>query len=1059
MPVLHQLQPSFNNGEISPLLYDRVDYQKFTSSVKSGKNMFVHPQGGMSNRAGTLMLGKAKAEKVRLIPFEFSNTETYMIEFGDFYCRFYTTNGQVITENGEPYQIESPFSADYLDKIRYCQSGDVMYIAWEGKPKILSRYGHTRWQFSDYDYKNGPIDFKRDFTAFLTKTEATTGYTFISYQYPSSSTYYSSPEAYVSDNDMNWVLFPSLNNKISSIKKENNMLFSLISQDGLFYYSYSTNGRDWNLFPNNLYEEKSYDLKVVYNGSVFLMTASDNKYYVFSNTTSVSKFDFPISVSVIKCVNNTFFIKGSSNNSKIYYSNDGVSWTQLQYPVSVNMLRTPIPSIYHNGVYYGEGMFNGYKYMFSWDSSLNPLEYTRNDYIPMQDSILAFGKLWSYANVVGASGIYYVYYWDPTNPNQITTVFTQPESQGHTIKISYYGGDKIYFMYANSWSTAVSYSSEGQIGYVSAAYGQNIHDIIPFNFPVAEASVQLNSTSYKFSEEDVGKIFALLAKVDSDYVNSEFTGNYTVSKVFLSASSWTLITSGSWSGSIVLETSDDGSVWNTYRSYSSPSSSAGTNFNITGNFDYPTFVRIKSKNISGTANVSFSVKASEFYVFVTGAQFISDSLLTVVSESESEKYIPYVLNNSGTLYLSNWKEGFFPTDVDLYQDRVEWFTNNQIDATKISDYTNFGVSTEVTDDDAISVIIKDKKINKINSAVAGSKLVVFTDSGNFIHNNDTFTPNSATFLKQGSTGGADVKPVIVRDNIIYVHPMKQAISDYAYSFETDGYAGQDITILANHLFENKKIKTLAYQQEPYSIIWVLQEEGTVLACTYLRQQNVIAWTPMDFGGKVLSIGVLSNGSNEELYLAVKRKNGTFVEKMPTRLPDADPKERFFVDCGRTYRGEPANIISGLDHLEGEKVIALADGKVVKDKVVINGQITLDVPASIVTVGLPYESVLETLTFDVSQGDGSNLNRKKRVVAVSVRYNNSRGSRVSVNGHREVPMLERKIENTDTDISLKSGFYREILPSAHKEPTTIKIRQDEPLPITIVSIIPELEYEQ
>ena len=40
MAVLNQLQPSFNNGEISPLLYDRVDYQKFVSSVKSGKNMF-----------------------------------------------------------------------------------------------------------------------------------------------------------------------------------------------------------------------------------------------------------------------------------------------------------------------------------------------------------------------------------------------------------------------------------------------------------------------------------------------------------------------------------------------------------------------------------------------------------------------------------------------------------------------------------------------------------------------------------------------------------------------------------------------------------------------------------------------------------------------------------------------------------------------------------------------------------------------------------------------------------------------------------------------------------
>ena len=104
-------------------------------------------------------------------------------------------------------------------------------------------------------------------------------------------------------------------------------------------------------------------------------------------------------------------------------------------------------------------------------------------------------------------------------------------------------------------------------------------------------------------------------------------------------------------------------------------------------------------------------------------------------------------------------------------------------------------------------------------------------------------------------------------------------------------------------------------------------------------------------------------------------------------------------------------------------------------------------------------MFETLTFDVNNGDGSNLNRKKRVVAVSVRYYNSRGSKISVNGHREVNMLERKTSNDDTDISLRNGFYREILPSSHDEPTTVKIRQDEPLPITIVSVIPELEYER
>ena len=169
MAVLNQLQPSFNNGEISPLLYDRVDYQKFVSSVKSGKNMFVHAQGGMSNRAGTLMLAKAKDAVVRLIPFEFSNTETYMIECGNKYCRFHTTNGLIVNTDGTPYEIVSPFATADLENIRFCQSGDVMYLAWGGKPQTLIRYGHTNWEIKDYDFKNGPYDVTKEEKVYLNK--------------------------------------------------------------------------------------------------------------------------------------------------------------------------------------------------------------------------------------------------------------------------------------------------------------------------------------------------------------------------------------------------------------------------------------------------------------------------------------------------------------------------------------------------------------------------------------------------------------------------------------------------------------------------------------------------------------------------------------------------------------------------------------------------------------------------------------------------------------------------------------------------------------------------
>lgn len=908
MAVLHQLQPSFNNGEISPLLYDRVDYQKFVSSVKSGKNMFVHAQGGMSNRAGTLMLAQAKDAVVRLIPFEFSNTETYMIECGNKYCRFHTTNGLVVNTDGTPYEITSPFTTADLEKIRFCQSGDVMYLAWGGKPQTLTRYGHTNWEIKDYDFKNGPYDVTKEEKVYLNK------------------------------------------------KTEDHLVYVLLN----FVGRKVTTEDVGNLF------------------KVEVMVSSQNFGGRVTSTEVAAEFK-----------THKFFVVGSytlktsgtwSGRFVLEYSEDGETW----------QTREEFSSYNDSNNYDFAGSFEG-----------NP-SFVR----------LNFDELGTYS----ATGLNFSFRTDATAYNlnlRAVEKVSDYSLKAETIDVSV---DVIDFI-SNSGS------------------------LVPYTLPVLTSNTSSADISITGNASDIANAWKMLDGNNSTYMTA----------------------------------TDGNSVVDIY--FKTPVVMSGVNLKLIHYF---------VGGYGRDAKISLSILVNKQWVFkghFIDEDSVEDKWYSVnfstvsveairIEENNNDSYgakiATLTINNAKTVqtqpsyfdsFIGYWKPQVYPTDVELYQDRIEWFTNNHLDATKISDYNNFGVSTDVTDDDAISVIIKDKKINKINSAIAGNKLVVFTDSGNFIHNNDTFTPNSATFLKQGSTGGANVKPVIVRDNIIYVHPMKQAISDYAYNFETDGYAGQDITILANHLFENKQIKELAYQQEPYSIIWVLQEDGSVLACTYLRQQQVIAWTPMDFGGKVISIGVLSNGTNQELYLAVQRKNGTFVEKMPTRLPVADPKERFFVDCGRTYRGDPAKVITGLEYLNGEMVVALADGYVVKDLVVANGQITLPNAASVVTVGLPYESVFETLTFDVNNGDGSNLNRKKRVVAVSVRYYNSRGSKISVNGHREVNMLERKTSNDDTDISLRNGFYREILPSSHDEPTTVKIRQDEPLPITIVSVIPELEYER
>ena len=90
---------NFTSGEITPRLYGRIDASLYNSSVKQLENMLVYPQGGATRRSGTKFAGTTKdGGKVRLMPFEFSDEQAYVFEFGNTYVRFFKDGG-LLTES------------------------------------------------------------------------------------------------------------------------------------------------------------------------------------------------------------------------------------------------------------------------------------------------------------------------------------------------------------------------------------------------------------------------------------------------------------------------------------------------------------------------------------------------------------------------------------------------------------------------------------------------------------------------------------------------------------------------------------------------------------------------------------------------------------------------------------------------------------------------------------------------------------------------------------------------------------------------------------------------
>jgi len=170
---------NFTGGELSPRLDGRNDLAKYPTGCKTLENMIVFPHGSAARRSGTQFVAEVKdsSKETRLIPFEFSTTQTYMLEFGDQYIRFYKDNGQILS-GGSAYEISSPYLEAELFDIKYAQSADVMYICHPNHPvKKLARTGHTSWTLTSVDFQNGPFMDHNIETTTITTSHTSVGAT------------------------------------------------------------------------------------------------------------------------------------------------------------------------------------------------------------------------------------------------------------------------------------------------------------------------------------------------------------------------------------------------------------------------------------------------------------------------------------------------------------------------------------------------------------------------------------------------------------------------------------------------------------------------------------------------------------------------------------------------------------------------------------------------------------------------------------------------------------------------------------------------------------------
>jgi len=430
-------------------------------------------------------------------------------------------------------------------------------------------------------------------------------------------------------------------------------------------------------------------------------------------------------------------------------------------------------------------------------------------------------------------------------------------------------------------------------------------------------------------------------------------------------------------------------------------------------------------------------------------------------------------NASNPYRLGIWCGGSgYPSSVSFYEQRLVLAASDEYPQTiwgsKSNDDTASGISYEdftpgTDDDDPYGYTIAADQVNVVRWLNAVRYLMVGTVGGEWIMSSGSddvpITPSAVKVRREATYGSYNLQGLAIGRAILFLQRAGRKIRELAYRYELDNYVAPDLTLLAEHVTEGG-IVDWAWQSEPDSILWCVRADGVLLGLTYDRDQGVVAWHRHITDGEVESVAVIPASDHDQLWMIVKRTIGgetkRYVEYMKPDFGTA-VEDAFFVDCGLSYDDTATDTFSGLDHLEGETVSILADGAVCADTDVVSGAITLSDAASVVHVGLPYTSVLEPMRLEAGSQEGTAQGKIKRIHKLIVRFYRTIGARIGTDSENiDVVPFRKPSDLMGSGPALFTGDKEVEFPGGYSKDSFIRIEQTQPLPMTVLSIMPRMK---
>lgn len=932
------IQPSFAKGVIGPQLYGRVDTAAYQVAIRRGLNLNIHPYGGASNRPGSMFVGPVKDHSYApaLIPFQFKTTDSYMLEFGNFYMRVIRNDAHVTETPKTVSGITKANPAVVNVTAHGFSNGDEVFLAVAGMTQVNNkRYKITVTDADHFSLQDQVTGANVNSTGYSTFTSGTAAriYTIVT-PYAIADVNYlkwtqsadvmtltmkNYPPYELSRLDhASWTL--TILSRTPSISPPS-MMICTPNTTGAVTYSYKVTALKTGSLEESLPGlERGRVRKItgITQATPGVVTAVAHG---FSNGEIVELRDIGGMVSL----NHDFYFVAAATADTFQlatvtaastpistaalpaYTSGGTASLAIGRVTPTNPVQITLPAhgfsngdeVEVDGVDYGYTAINGRRFTVN-NKTTNTFELLGED----GTAYTKTGVAVSYNNSYGTG--------DRTSLWTATTNITPDSGTINNLVDGAIG---------SSSSDAIDLPGVGATAINSGDY---------FQFVAPE---KVNITQVKLFAQATPNMGAWNVQGSDDGSSwttyGSYTWNATTTNCDLAGTPteghryWRLVKNGA------------GAVWTNIWFYEVYFQATKTQ----GHF-CRTFVQITNGNATANNTISWDAVAGAakynvykfdngVYGFIgetTATSFTDDNIAADLSHTPPQAFDPFATADD------------YPGAVGAYEQRsVFGGSNNAPDTEQFSQTgrpKNFSISSPLQADDGITATLQSGQVNEIRHFITLNDLIVLTSGEEWKVNSGPDSAFSATTIrqrKQSEWGCSHLRPIVIGPTVLFVEDNMARVRSLGYSFQLDGYDGSNMSVLAPHLFEKYGITRWAYALHPESRCHAVREDGRALALTFDKEQEVVAWTEWRTDGKYENVGTLRNPETQAsresgLYFVVKRQiNGNtvrYIEKQESRQ-FRDPRDARFLDCGLTYDAPIA--IQSISHASPLVVGATAHG--------------------------------------------------------------------------------------------------------------------------------------